>query len=410
MVLLAGPATYRSAAFLRAAARLELDVVEAVDLPEPLHARMAGRCEGPLPLDFAQPGMAVAALTAYARQRPIDAILSLDDSATLLAAEAAAALGLPHNDPGAALAARDKWVMREALRRGGVPVPEFQRYPLAADPAAVAGEIPFPVVVKPTRLSGSRGVIRADERDAFVAAWQRTREILLREGESRHDGELLVERYLPGVEVALEGLLTGGSLQTLAIFDKPDPLEGPFFEETIYVTPSRLPETTQAAISARTAEAAAALGLREGPVHAELRINVDGVWLIEIAGRSIGGLCSTILEFGAGISLEDLILCHAVRLPLPATERAGGAAGVMMIPIPKGGILRGVAGVDEARAVPGVTGIEITAPCNQPIAPLPEGASYLGFIFAKGETPEPSKPRCARRTIASPSASTRRSA
>jgi biotin carboxylase len=305
----------------------------------------------------------------------------------LLAAQAAEALGLPHNDPDAALAARDKWVMREALHRGGVPVPEYQRYPLTTDPANVAGEIPFPVVVKPVRLSGSRGVIRADDRDAFIQAWERARRIVLREGESLDQGELLVERYLPGFEVALEGLLTAGALQTLALFDKPDPLEGPFFEETIYVTPSRLPEATQAAISVRTAEAAAALGLREGPIHAELRINDEGIWLIEMAGRSIGGLCSTVLEFGAGLSLEEIILRHAVGMPLPSTERTGGAAGVMMIPIPKGGILREVAGVEEATAVPGVTGVEITAPLNQPVTPLPEGASYLGFIFASGESP-----------------------
>jgi biotin carboxylase len=306
----------------------------------------------------------------------------------LLAARAAAALGLPHNDPGAALAARDKWVMREALRRGGVPVPEFRLYPLITDPVRVAGEISFPVVVKPLRLSGSRGVIRADNADEFIKAWERAKRIVLREGESLEDGELLVERYLPGIEVALEGLLTNGALQTLALFDKPDPLEGPFFEETIYVTPSRLPAATQAAISVRTAEAAAALGLREGPVHAELRINAEGVWLVEMAGRSIGGLCSTVLEFGAGISLEEIILRHAVRLPLPSTERAGGAAGVMMIPIPKGGILREVVGAEEALTVVGVTGIEITAPLNQPLTPLPEGASYLGFIFARGETPQ----------------------
>jgi biotin carboxylase len=199
---------------------------------------------------------------------------------------------------------------------------------------------------------------------------------------------LLVERYLPGVEVAVEGLLTGGALRTLAIFDKPDPLEGPFFEETIYVTPSRLPDATQAAISARTAEAAAALGLREGPVHAELRINDEGVWPIELAGRSIGGLCSSVLEFGVGVSLEELILRHAVGLPLPDAGRTGAAAGVMMIPIPRGGMLRGVAGVEEALAVPNVTGVEITAPLNQPVTPLPEGASYLGFIFARAETPE----------------------
>ena len=382
VVLLASPATYRVGAFLEAARRLEIDAVSVMDTPRSLAETWGLR----LGLDFTQPAAAIAALREYASENSVDAVLALDDSATMLAARAAAALGLSHNDPEAALAARDKWVMREALRAGGVPVPEFRRYPLATDPATVAGEIPFPVVVKPTTLSGSRGVIRADDRDTFVQAWQRTRRIALQEGASPGDG-LLVERYLPGREVALEGLVTGGALRTLALFDKPDPLEGPYFEETIYVTPSRLPEATQVAISARTSEAAAALGLREGPVHAELRVNDEGVWLIEMAGRSIGGLCSTILEFGTGVSLEALILLHAVGRPAPSTERSGGAAGVMMIPIPRGGMLRGISGVDDAMAVVGVTGVEITAPLNQPVTPLPEGASYLGFIFAQGETP-----------------------
>jgi biotin carboxylase len=279
--------------------------------------------------------------------------------------------------------------MRQALLRGGVPVPWFHRYPLATDPALRATELRFPVVVKPTTLSGSRGVIRADNADEFIPAWERAKQIVLREGENSEDGELLVEEYLPGIEVALEGLLTAGELTTLALFDKPDPLEGPFFEETIYVTPSRLPEATQVAISARVAEAAVALGLREGPVHAELRLNEAGIWLIEMAGRSIGGLCSTVLEFGAGISLEELILRHAAGLPMPATatEPSEGAAGVMMIPIPRGGILRGVEGIEEARNVPHVTGVEITAPLNQPLTPLPEGAIYLGFIFARADDP-----------------------
>jgi biotin carboxylase len=384
VVLLAGPSTYRAGAFLQAAARLELDVVQAIDTPKELTS-----CSSlPLRLDFTEPESAIAAITAAAAEVPIDAVLSLDDSATLLAARASRALGLPHNDPEAALAARDKWVMREALRRGGVPVPDYRRYPLNTDPEHVAGEVALPVVVKPTRLSGSRGVIRADDVLEFVRAWRRTQQIVLREGENQEDGELLVEHYLPGVEVALEGLLTAGELRTLAIFDKPDPLEGPFFEETIYVTPSRLPEMSQKAISTRTAEAAAALGLREGPVHAELRVNDEGVWLIEMAGRSIGGLCSTILEFGTGMSLEELILRQAVRLPLLTTERSGDAAGVMMIPIPKGGMLREVSGIDSVREVPGITGVEITAPLNQPLTPLPEGASYLGFIFARAETPQ----------------------
>jgi biotin carboxylase len=385
VVFLASPATYRTEAFLRAAARLDLEVIRAIDTPGELHVEAA--CSAFLPLDFADSDAAAATLFRLAAKEPVAALIPLDDSATLLAAKAAAALGMPHNDPGAALAARDKWVMREALRRGGVPAPAYRRYPLTADLGTIAGEIPFPVVVKPTTLSGSRGVIRADDAAELAVAWERARRIVLRESGSPDDGELLIERYLPGVEVALEGLLTGGHLQTLALFDKPDPLVGPFFEETIYVTPSRLPEATRAAISSRTAEAAVALGLREGPVHAELRINDEGIWLIEMAGRSIGGLCSTILEFGAGVSLEELILRHAVRWPLPAIGRTGEAAGVMMIPIPKGGILRGVSGIEAALAVPGVTGVEITAPLNQPVTPLPEGASYLGFIFARAGEP-----------------------
>ena len=262
---------------------------------------------------------------------------------------------------------------------------------LAADTGAVAARAPYPCVVKPLRLAASRGVIRADTPAALVAAVARLGRILA-EPDAAACGEparhYLVEEFIAGREYAVEGLVEAGRLHVLAVFDKPDPLDGPFFEETIYVTPSRLPEATQAAISVRTAEAAAALGLREGPVHAELRLNPEGIWPIELAGRSIGGLCSTILEFGTGISLEDIILRHAVGLPLPALERSHDAAGVMMIPIPKGGMLRGVSGLEEALATRGVTGVEITAPLNQPLTPLPEGASYLGFIFACDEAPE----------------------
>jgi len=385
VLLLYGPATYRSTPFLEAARRLGLEVVRGLDLPRPL----ADYWGVPLGLDFADPEAAAARIVDLAREQPLDAILALDDGATLLAARASARLGLPHNDPRAALAVRDKFVMREALAAGGVPVPDYRRWPIRTDPMAVAADpsTPYPAVVKPLRLSGSRGVIRADTPGELAAAWQRTRGLLLAEGESPTDGAILVERYVPGVEVALEGLLTGGRLRTLALFDKPDPLDGPFFEETIYVTPSRLPAAVQQAVSERTAEAAAALGLREGPVHAELRINNEGVWPVELAGRSIGGLCSSILEFGAGISLEELILRQAAGLPLPTTERAGQAAGVMMIPIPRGGILRRVEGEEAARAVPGVTGVEVTAKLNHPLVPLPEGASYLGFIFARAATP-----------------------
>jgi biotin carboxylase len=385
VALLAGPTSYRGDAFLEAANRLDLDVLRVVDTPAALASGAHGSW---LDLDFAAQDAAIAALRRVHAQEPLAAVVALDDSATRLAAHVAAALNLPHNDPNAALAARNKWVMREALAQGGVPVPAYRQVDLDEDPVPAALEIGFPVVVKPITLSGSRGVIRANDVPELQSAFARAREITRAAGHAPDEGVLLLERYLPGVEVALEGLLTAGSLQTLAIFDKPDPLEGPYFEETIYVTPSRLAPDVQEAISARTAEAAAALGLREGPVHAELRINDEGVWLIEMAGRSIGGLCSTVLEFGAGISLEEIILRHAVGAALPSATEMEHAAGVMMIPIPRGGILRGVAGTEDAAAVPGVTGVDITAPLHQPLVPLPEGASYLGFIFAQGGTPE----------------------
>lgn len=385
IALLAGPTTYRGEAFLEAAQKLDLVVLRVVDTPAALASGARGNW---LELDFAAQQDAIAALRRRHAQEPLAAVVALDDSATMLAAQVAAALGLPHNDPNAALAARNKWVMREALARGGVPVPTYRQVALDEDPAPAALEIGFPVVVKPITLSGSRGVIRANDAAELRAAFARAREIVRAAGYGPDEGVLLLERYLPGVEVALEGLLTAGSLQTLALFDKPDPLEGPYFEETIYVTPSRLAPDVQKAISTRTAEAAAALGLREGPVHAELRINDEGVWLIEMAGRSIGGLCSTVLEFGAGISLEEIILRHAMGAELPADTGMDHAAGVMMIPIPRGGILREVTGTVAAAVVPGVTGIDITAPLHQPLAPLPEGASYLGFIFAQGRTPE----------------------
>jgi biotin carboxylase len=211
--------------------------------------------------------------------------------------------------------------------------------------------------------------------------------LLISEGNTEHETSMLVEDFIPGFEVALEGMLTHGQLKVLALFDKPDPLDGPFFEETIYTTPSRLDIKVQEDIARCVATAAASLGLREGPVHAELRVNEQGPWMLEIAGRSIGGLCSTILEFGSGMCLEELILRHAIGQEITSIERDTHAAGVMMIPIPSAGMLKGVRGVEEAQRVPLITGVEITAKLNYPLVPLPEGASYLGFIFARGETP-----------------------
>ena len=380
LMLLTTVRSYRLEAFRAAAERLDITVVSGLDLPPVL----ADQWSGALPLSFAAPDEAATAIAAYAVEHPLTAILSVDDSGSLVAAAASRALGLPHNNPAAAVAARDKFVMRQLLREGGVATPWFERFSTADDPVAVAARVPYPCVVKPLNLNGSRGVIRADSPAELVAAVGRLARLLAADGAPR---PYLVEAFIPGVEVALEGLLDDGQLRVLALFDKPDPLDGPFFEETIYVTPSRLPAATQTTIAATTAAAASALGLCVGPVHAELRVNADGAWLVEVAGRSIGGLCSQVLRFGIDASLEELILRQAVGLPLGDIGRRDRAAGVMMIPIPEAGLLRAVEGVEEAAAVPLVTGVEITARLHYPLKPLPEGDSYLGFIFARGETP-----------------------
>jgi biotin carboxylase len=383
ILLLMSPATYRAGAFLSAARRLNLEAVVGIDLPEML----AEYWHVPLGIDFADREAALRTITEFAREHPLHAILSVDDSASELAAEASAILGLPHNSPDAAEAARDKLIMRNLMSAGGAPCPVFRSFPLDGNPAETAAQVTYPCVLKPRRLSGSRGVIRADNSQEFIAAFHRLKRLLLNEGYDEHETSFLVEDFIPGTEVALEGLLTHGQLKVLALFDKPDPLDGPFFEETIYVTPSRLPHEAQQAISRCVAIAAASLGLREGPVHAELRVNEEGPWMLEIAGRSIGGLCSTILEFGTGMCLEELILRHAIGEEIASIERDSHAAGVMMIPIPGAGILKAVHGVEEAEAVPLITGVEITAKLNHQLTPLPEGASYLGFIFARGDTP-----------------------
>lgn len=383
VLLLTTPSSYRLPAFLEAAERLGVAAIVAEDTPRALAGRAADRAE----LDFADVAGASAAILALAAERPLAAIIAVDDSGALLAARASAALGLPHNSPESAEAARDKHVMRAAFARAGVPSPSFRLCSTGEDLEALAGELAYPCVVKPLRLNGSRGVIRADDPASFLRAVGRLGRLLDRlEGPGPHP--FLAEDFIPGFEVALEGLIDEGRLELLALFDKPDPLDGPFFEETIYVTPSRLAPEVQAAIVATAARAAAAVGLRRGPLHAELRVNERGPWMVELAGRSIGGLCSRTLRFGTDASLEELILRQAAGLPIESLSRAGSAGGVMMIPIERPGVLRGVSGEEQARAVAGVESVEITAPLHYPLVPLPEGDSYLGFIFARGAAPD----------------------
>jgi len=383
VLLLMSPATYRAGAFLSAAKKLNIEVIVGIDLPE----QLSEYWHVPLGLDFLNPDASVRIIVEFVQEQPIHAIVSVDDSAVEIAARAGAALGLAHNSPQAAEAARDKLLMRTLMSKGGAPCPVFRPFSLSANPAWIATQVTYPCVLKPLRLSGSRGVIRADNTTEFITAFHRLKRLLLSEGYAEEETIILVEDFIPGFEVALEGILTHGQLKVLTLFDKPDPLDGPFFEETIYVTPSRLSAKIQQDIAQCVAIAAASLELREGPVHAELRVNEHGPWMLEIAGRSIGGLCSAVLEFGSGICLEELILRNAIGQEITSIEREQHAAGVMMIPIPSAGMLKAVLGVEKAEQVPLITGVEITAKLNHPLVPLPEGASYLGFIFARGDTP-----------------------
>jgi biotin carboxylase len=384
LLLILPSATYRAPDFMAAARELGVAVTVASDRRAAMSVAMG---EHALTLRLSDPRDAAAAIVARARQTPFAAIVGVDDQGVMTAALAAERLGLPHNPPAAVARTRDKAAMRQALADAHVPQPRFVLLPAGADVPAAARETGLPCVVKPLSLSGSRGVIRAEDSDEARAAAERVRMILATAGEP-DDAPLLIESYLPGAEVAVEGLLRSGHLQVLAIFDKPDPLEGPYFEETLYVTPSRLPATVLAEVARVTAQAASALGLCEGPVHAELRVDDQNVRVLELAARSIGGLCSRALRFGVGVSLEQLILRHALGLDVDDLGRESMAAGVMMLPIPQAGTLIAVDGQEQARGVPGIGGLEITIARGRPVVPLPEGDRYLGFLFASAPTPE----------------------
>jgi biotin carboxylase len=372
-VLLVLPsATYRAPDFLDAAARLGVEVVVGSEHRQALSESMGDRA---VTLSLSQPQLAADQIERLADRTPLDAIVAVDDGGTRAAAIACERLGLRGNPPEAVARARDKAAMREAFAAAGVSQPDWR---LSTDPEAVG----FPCVIKPLTRSGSQGVIRANTpREADEAA-TRIRAIL-----GDPDAELLVERFVPGDEVAVEALLSEGQIEVLAVFDKPDPLDGPYFEETIYVTPSRKPSRVLEEVQAATARSAAALGLTDGPVHAEMRVGPE-VTVLELAARSIGGLCSRSLRFGLGVSLEEVILRHALGLPPGHLRREERASGVMMLPIPHAGTLNEVRGQDEARAVEHIAGLEISIARGKPVIPLPEGDRYLGFLFAKADTPE----------------------
>jgi biotin carboxylase len=384
-VLLLLPTTsYRNDDFLAAAEQLGVEVISVANYCHQLAPSWGMSPIRSVPFD--QPLAALKQLQTALGRKP-DAVLAVDDSGLDLAALLCEYLYLPGNSPAAVRLTRDKLAFRNLLRGGGLLCPDFRHLDNDAQARKLAQPLRFPVVVKARRLSASRGVIRADTPREYAQAVQRVRDIQAKADRESAELGMIVENFIPGREHALEGLLQNGRLRVLALIDKPDPLDGPYFEETLYLTPSRLAQDVQDQIAQTVQRACALAGLESGPVHAEMRVNAEGVWLLEIAARSIGGLCGRILRQALGMSLEQLILRDALKLPLPELGHAA-ASGVMMIPIPDQGIFQSARGLAEALAVPGVSGVQITASPGQLVAAPPEGASYLGFIFAQGSSPD----------------------
>ncbi len=387
ILIVASKLGYQTRSFAEAARRLGHEAILATD--------RCGSLDDPwgdhaFPLKFHQPAASAAKL---ARAMPdLGGIAAVGDKPALAAAHIAAQLGLRFHPPAAVEAAGNKYLARQRFAAAGLPVPAYFRVPLDSDPDAACARANWPCVLKPIGLSGSRGVIRANGPAEFLTAFGRIRRLLDSPEILRHRdaalGFIQIEDYIPGREFALEGLLTGGRLRTLALFDKPDPLDGPFFEETIYVTPSRQPASAQQAMHDAIQKACAALGLTDGPVHAEVRANQAGVWVLEVAARPIGGLCARVLRFNGGTPLEEVLLRHALGEEPGALQLDGASSGVMMIPIPSDGIYERCSGQEQAQLVPGIEAVEITAVHGQRFQRLPEGGSYLGFIFARGADPD----------------------
>ena len=402
VLLLATTTGYQIRSFGAAAAAMGVQLVFASDRCDQLEDPWWDHA---IPIRFHREQESLDAIVAAFAASPPDGILAVGDRPTVIAARAAELFGLPGNPPAAAAASRNKLASRAALRDAGLPTPSFEAMPLTSDVADVAARTVYPAVLKPLALSGSRGVMRVDSAPELVVAFDRLRRLLQSadiriERDPAHD-QALVEAFVPGAEFAIEGALTCGRFTPFTIFDKPDPLDGPFFEETIYVTPSRLSAGVQQRVIDAVAAAAGALGLRHGPVHAECRVNARGVYVLEVAPRPIGGLCSRAVRFvrtrqswnlgdqgtadGAPVSLEEVLLRHALGQDISGYTREPRASAVMMIPIPGRGVFRAVTGVTDARAVGGIDDVQITAKPDTRLVPLPEGRSYLGFIFAHGE-------------------------
>ena len=383
VLLVALHQSYRVPAYQKAATALGARLVIA---SQGQHSVIPDIADG-LHIEFDNVPEAVERIVASASREPFDAIVASDDLTLEVATRAAAALGLAHNPLSAVGAARRKDLARDALRVAGLPVPRFRCLNLTQPLTPQIAGLEYPCVIKPLAMAASRGVIRVDSSDELRRMLVRVAAIVADALVSDERDRVLVESFLPGTEIAIEGLLSDGQLHVLEVFDKPVPLNGPFFEESYYITPSRLPRAILDRAIERLTQACAAYGLREGPVHGEMRLHEGEAWILEVAARTIGGDCARLLSFGAGRSLEELVLRQALGWPLDLNPR-GAAAGVLMIPTPGAGTLRRVEGVLAAQQVPGIDDLMIAVREGYELVPLPEGGSYLGFVFAHADTPE----------------------
>lgn len=382
-LLVAPHLSYRTGAYIQAAKALGISLTVASTAENALSGQG-------IKIDLNDVERSVRTLVDATSRTRFDGVLATDDATVEIASHVAGELGLPHNPASAARVSRRKDLSRERMAAAELNIPKFALFEIADAEASLVrlGWTEWPAVIKPLAWSGSRGVMRVDDEHEFVACAARLEGLMSadRPSNSFEAGHALIESFIPGVEVAFEGLMRQGSLVPLALFDKPDPLNGPFFEETYYVTPSREDQQTQTLILNTVERACAAFGLHHGPVHAEMRINQDGVWPLEIAARTIGGDCARLLKFGSGYGLEELVLANAVGLELETTT-TGESGGVLMLPIERGGVLRRVEGVMAAQNVEGIEDVHIALNAGQELVPLPDGASYLGFIFARGSSP-----------------------
>tara|TARA_B100000029_G_C17545474_1_gene948295 strand:+ start:143 stop:1390 length:1248 start_codon:yes stop_codon:yes gene_type:complete len=386
ILLLTDHASYRIATYIDACARLDVDVIIASEGRSSLVPDLASGVS----LDPNNYSKSLETLSVLYESEPFSGIVATDDSVVRLAAAVGDRFNLPTSDPVAVEQAQRKDSSRVAQRDAGLRVPNFQSVRLDKSSEIQVqrlNSVTYPCVAKPVTLSASRGVIRANNEIELLAAFSRISAIIESAG-PEHPPVCLVEDYIEGKEYVVEGLINRGEWETIGLIEKPALMEGPFFEETIYLSPAEIPDSLAALLTETVENACRKLNITHGPIHAECRVNDDGAWLIELGLRTIGGRCSRIVDAHNFYKLEELVVLNALGIK-PIVKKQDSISGVMMIPVATQGILRRVEGLEKARAISFITGVEIDIRPGEQLVPWPEGFRYPGFIFARGD--EPSK-------------------